>query len=124
MVTMVTKAIEMRGYLLLFLLASSESTNNECPPGEECMGLRFCPSEEVETLDRNKFCGDPGFLRYCCSPQIRDFHQEPKELAGQGKLRCSKNSDCPETQLPSGLEVDMLPDVEMYALGLGEFQNC
>ena len=84
------------------------------------MGLRFCPSEEVETLDKSKFCGDPGFLRYCCSPQQREFPQEPKEeeepneQVKLGKVRCSKNSDCPETQLPKRLDVDTLPDVEVY----------
>ena len=82
------------------------------------MGLRFCPSEEVETLDRSKFCGDPGFLRYCCSPQNREFPQELKEPEDSKEQeeegRCSKNSDCPETQIPSGLEVDTLPDVKVY----------
>ena len=35
--------------------------------GEECIALRFCPFDDGEKPDRNKFCGDPGFLRYCCN---------------------------------------------------------
>merc|ERR1712130_271577 len=107
----------MRGPLLLFLLlALSNSTNNECPPGTECMAMRFCTSEEVESLHPEKFCGVAGFLRYCCTPQIRQFPEEPKEPkepVHPEKVRCFKDLDCPVTELPSGFE-DILPDVKVY----------
>ena len=119
----------MRCLLLFLLLAPfSSSTSDQCPPGTECMTMRFCPSVEVETLDPDKFCGASGFLRYCCTPQIRQFPEgpkkpeepqepeephEPEEPQEPGKVRCFKDSDCPVTKLPSGFE-DTLPDVKVY----------
>ena len=71
----------LRLHLLLilpsFLCSSSSSKQNICPPGKECMSARFCPSEQVGTLDPQLVCVDPGFHRYCCSPQIREFPVEP-----------------------------------------------
>ena len=96
--------------LLLFLLSTlfSQSTAvSECPPDKECMAIRFCPRQEVKRLDPERFCGDPGFYRYCCSPQIRDFPEEekPKEPSIQdGKVKCLKDSDCPTTELPTRLQ--------------------
>ena len=102
----------MRGLLLLFLLlALSNSTKNECPPGTECMAVRFCTSEEVETLNRDKLCGVE--WRYCCTPQIRQLLQEPREpkepvhpekvysLNKGGHIECNLDSDCPPTARPS-----------------------
>ena len=89
--------------------------------------MRFCPSVEVETLDPDKFCGASGFLRYCCTPQIRQFPEgpkkpeepqepeephEPEEPQEPGKVRCFKDSDCPVTKLPSGFE-DTLPEEDL-----------
>merc|ERR1711972_945445 len=74
-----------------YLLCSSSPTNRvSCPLGKECMSARFCPSEEVETLDSDMVCGNPGFHRYCCSPQIREFPVETEHqpiLSGPGSCR-------------------------------------
>ena len=105
--------------LLLFFAACSSRSSNDCPPGKHCMSLRFCPSEEVENLDQELVCGSPGFHRYCCSPQKRELPEKPKEeLFDENpkewwKHKCSKDSDCPVTQLPPTLE-GTLPNVEIY----------
>ena len=69
-------------------------------------------------------CGEPGFHRYCCSPQIREFPVETEHkpiLSGPEdppwKAKCSKDSDCPQTKLPSWLTPpdDLISqEVEIY----------
>ena len=106
----------MRPLLFLLLLASCDSsTSNNCMPGKECIALRFCPSDEVESLDPEKFCGDPGFYRYCCTPEVRTFPEKPKENRPihQKEVACFDDSDCPETELFS-ISNDLLREVEVY----------
>ena len=57
---------------------------SNCSESEECAPLRFCAAlknGEVK-LNRDKFCGPPGFLRYCCPSQKKtdSSQNEPKEV--------------------------------------------
>jgi len=61
---------------------------SNCSESEECAPLRFCAAlknGEVK-LNRDKFCGPPGFLRYCCPSQ-----NEPKEV--EVEIQADKTSE-------------------------------
>ena len=62
---------------------------------------RFCLSAK-ETPDPTKFCGTPGFIRYCCtqdpgSAEDLDKLKEEKvyQLNEENKIECVTDDDCP-----------------------------
>ena len=63
--------------------------DGNCGESEECVPLRFCTAlkgegrggGELKKLNRDKFCGSAGFLRYCCPSEMKTDSSEnqPKE---------------------------------------------
>merc|ERR1712130_281226 len=123
----------MRWICILFLYICN-GFGEECnEDDEECILMRFCPFGEGEKPDRNKFCGAPGFLRYCCSTKEKKsanqevLIQNPKDevsatkvgdqleevfynLTKEGRIECNADEDCPPTIPPTWNKLTKIED--------------
>merc|ERR1711971_1184577 len=74
---------------LVILFAILGIVQASCGESEECVPLRFCSplKEGVVKLNRDKFCGPAGFLRYCCPSQVETDSSKNKPLLKTSRIK-------------------------------------
>ena len=102
---------------LVILFAILGIVQASCGESEECVPLRFCSplKEGVVKLNRDKFCGPAGFLRYCCPSQMKrdSSENQPKESILPSleitEVEIEKQADNPKTNITEFVEGESLP---------------
>jgi len=90
---------------LVILFAILGIVQASCGESEECVPLRFCSplKEGVVKLNRDKFCGPAGFLRYCCPSQMETDSSKNKPLLKTSRIK-ELETENPKTNARSAVD--------------------